>query len=126
MQKRSFKTGVFLSGFLTGIVVTALIVVLLAGYFVRHPQKVMVKVVDMGMSRVVEKTVQTIPRDHIGQRQDEITESAERFAKAFSENRVSTEEINSLASAVFTIMADQQITSLEIDHLLDLINQYAE
>ncbi len=126
MERRFSKMGVFITGFIVGIVVSVLIAVGLVRYIVQHPQKMIVKAIDMGMDQVVERTVQTMPKDYIGQRQVEISSSAEKFAQAFSQNRISSEEMNSLARAFFQVIADQQITPVEIDHLLDLINQYAE
>ncbi|MBN2029089.1 hypothetical protein JW824_02495 [bacterium] len=126
MQKRVSKTGVFMTGFVVGVVVSGLVVIGLATYVIRHPQEVIVRVVDMGMDRVIERTVQTIPQDYIGQRQAEIAASAEKFAQAFSQNRISSEETKALASTFFQTIADQQITPAEIDRLLQLINRVAE
>ncbi len=126
MQKRFSKTGVFMTGFIVGLLVSGLVVIGLGAYLLQHPQEVIVRVVDMGMDRVIERTVQTIPQDYVTQRQAEISTSAEKFAQAFSQNRISSEEMNILASAFFQTIADQQITPAEIDRFLQLINQVAE
>ena len=126
MRKQFSKTGVFITGLIVGIVISGLMAIGFATYIVRNPQKVIVKVIDMGMDRVIERTIQTIPQDYIGQRQTEISMTAEKFAQAYSQNRISPEEMNFLASTFFQTIADQQITPAEIDRLLQLINQVSE
>lgn len=126
MERQFSKARVFITGFIAGVAVAGLMGVGMVRYLIQHPQKLIVKAIDMGMDRVVERTVQTISKDYIGQRQVEISASAEKFAQAFSQNRISSEEINLLARTFFQIIADQQITPVEIDWFLDLVNQCAE
>jgi len=84
------------------------------------------KAVDMGLNRVVNKTIQTVPQTYIGQRQNDIATTAQKLAQAYSENRISPAEMDGLARKVFTAMADQQITKQEIDDLLKIMNQLAQ
>lgn len=115
----------FFLGFFVGILVSAAAAVGLAGYLIRHPQTVMVKAADVAVKHVVEKAVESVPRDYIGQRQDDIAASAHRFSQAFSQNRVTSAEMNTLARQMVAVIADQQITETEIDNLLRLMDSYA-
>jgi len=126
VQKQSSRTGSFFIGFFLGALITVLIGIGLAGYLIRHPQVVMNKAVDMGLNRVVNKTIQTVPQTYIGQRQNDIATTAQKLAQAYSENRISPAEMDGLARKVFTAMADQQITKQEIDDLLKIMNQLAQ
>jgi hypothetical protein len=125
-KRRSFsRGGTFLVGFFVGVLCSAFVVVGLAGYFIRYPQKIIVKAVDLGMNRVVEKTVQSIPRDFVSERQEEITASAQQFAQAFTQNRISQADMNVIAKKFFSVIADQKITPEEIDEILQLVNRYS-
>lgn len=125
-KQRGFsRGGTFFVGFFVGVLFSAFVVVGLAGYFIRYPQKIIVKAVDLGMNRVVEKTVESIPRDFVSERQEEITESAQRFAQAFTQNRISQADMNVLARKFFSVIADQKITPEEIDEILRLVNRYS-
>ena len=85
MAKNNFgfsKAKIFTAGFVTGVLISMLAAAGFVQYILRHPKKVLVKAVDMGMDRVVQKTVQSIPRNYIGQRQDDIARSAQHLASA--------------------------------------------
>ena len=124
-QRGLSRGGTFLVGFFVGVLCSAFVVVGLAGYFIRYPQKIIVKAVDLGMNRVVEKTVQSIPRDFVSERQEEITASAQQFAQAFTQNRISQADMNVIAKKFFSVIADQKITPEEIDEILQLVNRYS-
>ena len=87
-KKRFSRGGMFAIGFLLGILLTLLILAGITGYAMKHPQQVLVKVADYGIRQTVQKTAQSMPRDYIGKRQEDIARSAQRFAQAFSENRI--------------------------------------
>ena len=124
-KQRGFsKGGTFLVGFLVGMLVSVLIVVGLAGYFIRHPQKIIEKAVDVGMSRVVEQAVQSIPKDYMARRQKDISESVRQLTQAFSEDRISSADIQKLSKKVLTAVADRKVTPEEIDELIGLIDQF--
>lgn len=126
IQKQSSTAGVFFIGFFLGTIVTVLVLIGLAGYMIRHPKVVMNKAVDLGLNQVVNKTIQTAPQAYIGERQDDIAITAQRLAKAYSENRISSAELDRLARKMFAAMADQQITQKEIDDLLETMNRLAQ
>ena len=124
-EKRGFsRGGMFAIGFLLGILFTLLILAGVTGYVMKHPQQVLVKVADYGVRQTIQKTAQSMPRDYIGQRQNDIAKSAQEFAQAFSENRISQQEMALIGRQFFVVMADQRITPDEIDHLLRTIDQY--
>jgi hypothetical protein len=124
-HRRSSKAGTFFIGFLVGILVSAAIVLVLAGYFIKHPKSIIDKAADVAVERVVEKTVQSVPKDYIGRQQEEIANTARRFADAFSQNRITPAQMNMLAKKMLAVIADQKITQNEIDEILRLMNRYA-
>jgi len=126
LQKQSSRTGAFFIGFFLGALVTVLVLVGLAGYVIRHPNVVMNKAMDIGINRVVNKTIQSAPQEYIGQRQDDIANTAQKLAQAYSQNRISPAEMDGLARKMFAVMADQQITQKEIDDLLKTMNRLAQ
>ena len=122
-QKTRSKSGIFFSGLLVGILVSAVAAVAVAAYAIRHPQRVMRKGAEVVVRQVVQQTMQSLPREVIEQRQDAISESARRFIEAFSANRISDEEMQTLALTGLDMMDDRQITADEIDRFLKLMNQ---
>lgn len=125
-KKSSFsKPGMFFVGFFSGILIAALVLFFLAGYFLKHPQAIIVKAANLGVNRVIEKTVESTPREYIGLKQDEIAGTAQNFAKAFSENRIAPADMQMLGAMMMGILADQKITEKEIDDMLRSMNQFA-
>ena len=125
-RRKSFsRGGTFFIGFFFGMLASVLIAIGLLSYFIRHPQRAMVKMVDMGVNRMVEKTVESVPREYIGQHQEEISESVQRFTQAFSQNRIDSDEMNQIIKKIFAAIADQKVTASEMDGLLLLANQLA-
>ncbi len=125
-SRRFSKGGLFAVGFFSGVLVSALVLILLAGYLLRHPQTVLVKAADFGVKKVIEKTVESAPREYIGQKQDEIAVTAQKFAKAFSESRISPADMQMLSAKMLGMFADQKITQEEIDETLRLMNRFAQ
>jgi hypothetical protein len=120
------KGGMFFIGFLLGIGVSAMVLIGITKYFLNHPQEIAIKAARSLGNRLVSKTIQSIPREHIRNKQDEISEVAQRMVRAYSEDRFSPEEIEDLTQRVFTAIADQSITQQEIDDFLDLAERYAQ
>ncbi len=120
---RFSKGGLFLIGFVTGVLVSVVACLCLANYLIKNPQKIIGKAVDAGMNRVIIKTMETVPREFVSQRETEITSAAQRFATAFSQNKIPPEKISELARMGFTIMQDQKITTQEIDEVIQTVNR---
>jgi hypothetical protein len=123
---RFSKAGMFFVGFFSGLLAAALVLAALAGYVFKHPQAVLVKAGNLGIKRVVEKTVNSAPKAYIGEKQDEIAVTARKFAKAFSENKLSPADVQLLAANFMGMMADQKITKEEIDSMLGMMNQFTQ
>lgn len=124
-QRGFSKGGSFFIGFFVGILVSALVVVGLAGYFIKHPKTLIEKAADVAVDRVVERAVQSVPKDFIAKRQEAIANSAHRLAQAYSQNRITPAEMNLLVKKMFAAVADQKITPAEIDEILQLANRYS-
>jgi len=123
---RKSKIKMFVAGFFVGMLVSILVMAGFVQFVLRHPNRVLVKAVDMGMNRVVEKTVNSIPRNYIGQRQEDIARSARTLASAYSEDKITPAEMNLLAKQMFSAIADQQLTMEEIDQMLQMINRFSQ
>lgn len=120
-KQRGFsKSGTLLVGFLLGFFVSVLVFLGLAGYFVRHPQRMLVKAVDLGMGRVVEQTVESVPKDYVVEHQDEIVEEVHRLFQAYSQGRISSDDIRAFTKAIVDAIADKELDPSEIDGLLML------
>ena len=124
-RRGSPRVGIFFIGFFVGILVSALVVVGLAGYLIRHPKTLIEKAADVAVDRIVERAVQSVPKDFIAKRQEAIANSAHRLAQAYSENRITPAEMNLLAKKMFAAVADQKITPGEIDEILQFINRFS-
>jgi hypothetical protein len=119
------KMGMFFVGFFTGILLLSLAGVIAAGYVLKNPQAVMAKVAYPQVGKIIEKTAATAPKEYIGQKQDDIAVTAQAFARAYSESRISPDDIQLLGARVFAVLSDQQITPAEIDDLLRTMKAYA-
>lgn len=123
-RKRNFsRTGVFFTGFLSGVVIIIVIGILGVTYIIKNPEMVMKKAADFGIKQVVVRTMKTVPRKYIAERKDDILESANRFLQAYSQGNLSARQLNTLTQKVFESTADQEITPEEIDDLLNTIHQ---
>ena len=123
--RRFSKAGMFFMGFFSGLLVAAALLVVSAGYVFKHPQIVLTKAGDFGVGRVFEKTMESAPKEYIGKKQDEIAVTAQQFAKAFSENRISPADMQLITARLVSVMADQQITQDEVDETLRMMNRFA-
>ncbi len=123
-RRRNFsRTGVFFTGFLSGVVIIIVIGILGVTYIIKNPERMMEKVADLGIKQALVRTMRTVPRRYIAERKDDIVESANRFLQAYSQGNLSTRQLNTLTQKVFESTADQEITPEEMDDLLNTINQ---
>ena len=123
-QNRS-RVGSFLGGMVTGIFL--MVVIFGAGilYLVRNPRLIVEKAVDMGMDRVVTRTLESLPREHIRTRENEIADLAQRVVRAYSQNRISPEDLDTFTQRAFSIVSDQKVTSAEVDEMIALAEKMA-
>jgi hypothetical protein len=122
---RFSKSGMFFVGFFTGILLVAAAAIVIANYVIKNPQWVMGKVATVSVGKLIRKTAATAPREYIGQKQDEIAVTAQAFAKAYSEQRVTPEDVQAIGVKVLSVLADQKITQQEIDEVLRMMQRYA-
>jgi hypothetical protein len=126
MANGSFsKTGMFFIGFFCGILLAAAAGLMGAKYLINNPQIVMTKVASAGMGRLIQKTAESAPREYIGRKQDEIAVTAQAFAKAYSEQKVTPEDVQAIGVKVMSVLADQKINQNEIDDVLRMMQRYA-
>jgi hypothetical protein len=122
---RFSKSGMFFVGFFSGILVIAAAAILLANYVMKHPQLVIGKVATVSVGRLIQQTAATAPREYIGKKQDEIAVTAQAFARAYSEQKVTPEDVQAIGVKVLSVLADQKITQQEIDEVLRMMQRYA-
>jgi hypothetical protein len=125
-RRNERKTSKFLIGFVSGMLFTVLLVVASVFYLIKNPQKVMNKAFDMGVRRAVVQTLRSIPRDYIHMNKDEMVESVNHFLQAYSEGRLSSQELQDITQKAFAAIADQKITPEEIDEILKTMNQHIQ
>ena len=89
-------------------------------------EPVIIKAVDLGATRIIEKTVETIPKEYVVVRQDDINQSVMKVTQAYSEGRLTSTDIQDMGREVFQLVADQEITSEEIDRMIKLIDRIVE
>ncbi|NQT24233.1 hypothetical protein HQ585_02650 [candidate division KSB1 bacterium] len=130
-RRRKSGFGAFFAGFFMALFLVVISGFLLVNYTLKHPQKIAEKAAQMGLVKVVEKTVvqtvtktiSSIPRDQVAIRQDRINQSVQNLTQSFSENRLDFDDLQVLGDQVFQAAADQQVTTKEIDALLDLADK---
>jgi len=119
------KSGMFFVGFFCGILLAAAAGLMGARYLIHNPQVVMGKIATAGMGRIIQKTAESAPREYIGQKQDEIAVTAQAFARAYSEQKVTSEDVQAIGVKVLSVLADQKINQQEIDEVLRMMQGYA-
>jgi hypothetical protein len=126
MANGSFsKSGMFFIGLFCGILLAAAAGLMGAKYLINNPQIVMTKVASAGIGKMIQRTAESAPREYIGQKQDEIAVTAQAFAKAYSEQKVTPEDIQAIGIKVMSVLADQKISQNEIDDVLRMMQRYA-
>ena len=125
-EKGFSRAGSFFIGFFLGMLVCVIIVIAALGYLISNPQPVIIKAVDLGATRIIERTVETIPKEYVVVRQDDINQSVMKVTQAYSEGRLTSSDIQNMGREVFQLVADQEITSEEIDRMIKLIDRVVE
>ena len=83
------------------------------------------KVASVSVGKLIQKTAESAPREYIGSKQDEIAVTAQAFAKAYSEQKVTPEDVQAIGVKVLSVLADQKITQQEIDEVFRMMQRYA-
>jgi hypothetical protein len=126
MANGSFsKAGMFFVGLFCGILLAAAAGLMGAKYLINNPQIVIGRVALAGMGKLIQKTAASAPREYIGRKQDEIAVTAQAFAKAYSEQKVTPEDVQAIGVKVMSVLADQKISQQEIDEVLRMMQRYA-
>jgi hypothetical protein len=126
MANGSFsKSGMFFIGLFCGILLAAAAGLMGAKYLINNPQIVLGRVASAGMGRLIQKTAESAPREYIGRKQDEIAVTAQAFAKAYSEQKITPEDVQAIGVKVMSVLADQKINQQEIDEVLRMMQRYA-
>lgn len=125
MEKRrrnASRWGSFFIGFILGVVISGLLAAGAIVTMLRNPQKILVKAVDLGIARAAQKTVESIPRAYVAERQEEITNTVRELTRAYHENRLDAEGVKAITGRFVDVVADQQVTSDEIEALINLVD----
>ena len=125
------KAGAFWGGLFTGLILSGLIFILSVGMLLRNPEKVVNKLADYGLVKVVEKTmvqtvtrtIESLPQDYVNVKQDEINQGVQKLTQAYSTNKLSPSDMQLLGAKFFGAMADQKLEPKEIDALLKMVDK---
>jgi hypothetical protein len=124
-QEPKSRTGAFLWGILLGLFIALIAAGLLIVYMIQHPEKTVARAMDLGMDKVVYRTLESLPREHIQKRQDDLADLAQRLVRAYARNRISPEDLDRLTREIFETASDQRVTPDEIDALIILAENMA-
>lgn len=116
----------FLFGLFAGLILTVLSAFGLAAYAVKHPDIILDRLAERSVGNVLTTTLQSIPRETIRERQDEIVRVVGALSDAYAEDRLSSEALRDIGSRVFGVAADRKVTSEEIDELLRFLQPYTK
>ena len=122
-RREKSRAGSVIVGFFIGVLFTVFVMFLFIRYAMAHPKTVLVHAGRIGVQQIAARTVESVPKEYLGRKQDEIAASVQNFADALSKNKISQEQMRMLASKVFTIVADQNISDREMDDLLRTVNR---
>jgi hypothetical protein len=123
-KKRVSRGKWFFLGWLTGMI-SILLLILAAGLIVmKNPGIVLSGLAGKRVEKVVTRTLQTIPKETIREKHDEIIEAVRHLSYAYADDRLPPTALQDLSSRTFTAVADQQVTAEEIDDLIRSIHRY--
>lgn len=133
MSSRS-RIGSFFSGLFTGILLCVIAAVALGVYGFNHPEQVIDKAMVLGGGQLIEKkvsetvnrTVETIPKDYVAMKQQDINRSFNKLTTAYSEGKLSDTDMQMITGYFYQMMADQKVTSQEIEKLLKFIDSLSK
>ena len=128
------RAGTFLGGVFTGFVFLGLILFVCVAAALRNPQRIVNKLADYGLVKVVEKTmvqtvtktIETLPKDYVNVKQDEINQGVQKLTQAYSTNQLSPSDMQLLGAKFFGAMADQKLEPKEIDALLNMVDKLSQ
>ncbi len=121
-QKKSKKGIYFFSGFFSGIIFIAIIAAAGGLYLMRNPELIKKQVYHSG-GRIISRSMQSLPKDYLNEKQDEIIDLANQFIRAYSSDKLTSHDMDNISQAVFTAAADQKITPREADQLMALVKE---
>jgi len=124
--KKSSRIGTFFIGLLCGLLIAVFLVIGIAGYVIRNPKQILVRASDLGLQKIAARTVQSVPREYVGRQKDLITSKVQQFADAYANNRLSQDEIEHLMQEVMVVVSDQNVTTVEVEDILHLVDQYSK
>ncbi|MCK5148390.1 hypothetical protein KAR48_16660 [bacterium] len=120
--RRKGSAGKFFAGFFIGIMLCVILAAAGGLYLYKNPQKV-ARVAVREANNVVRRTMDSMPKNYLAQREVEISQLFSRFVSAYSQGRLSADAMDQLMQAGFGIAADQQVTPQEIDAMMIKMRQ---
>jgi hypothetical protein len=112
----------FFAGLFTGIALTIAALVLGGIYFMRNPELITKQIHQRG-SRVISHTMQSLPKEYLADKQDEVIELVNAFVRAYSEDRITFADMDRISQKAFTAAADSRITPREADEFMVLVRE---
>lgn len=132
-ERQSSGFGKFWAGLATGILISvaAGLIVLLGA--MKNPRILLKGAQRFGLEQAVEKTairaasqtLQTIPKEYVALRQEVIGTTVRKLTDAYSNNKLSDNDISKITGRFYESIADQNVSPEEIDQILKMVDEVA-
>jgi|GEM_PF-1144943 len=132
-ERQSSGFGKFWAGLAAGILISiaAGLIVLLS--VMKNPRMLLKAAQKFGLEQAVEntairaasQTLQTIPKEYVALRQEVIGTTVRKLTDAYSDNKLSDQDISRLTGSFYESIADQDVSPEEIDRFLKLVDEVA-
>lgn len=127
-RRRGNSAGIFFGGLVTGLVISALAGILVVSVFAGNPRRMagiadrfgLVQVVEKTVVRTVSRTIHSIPKQQVADRQIRINDSVQKLTSAYAQGKLTIEDVEVLSDRIYQAVADQKVSEKEIDGILDL------
>lgn len=107
----------FFAGVFTGLLLSAVLAAAGGYYLYKNPQRV-TQVVVKEANHAVRRTMESMPKDYLAQREAEISALFSHFVRAYSMGKITAEGMDAMTQSAFQAASDQVVTPAEIDELL--------
>jgi len=132
-QRQSSGSGKFWAGLATGILGSIAIGLILLLSAMKNPRVLLKAAQKYGLEQAVEKTaikaasrtLQTIPKEYVALRQEVIGSTVRKLTDAYSDSKISDQDISRLTGKFYEAIADQNVSPEEIDQILKLVDEVA-
>lgn len=132
-ERQNSGFGKFWAGLAVGILISIAAGLILLLSAMKNPRMLLKAAQKYGLEQAVGKTamkaasrtLQTIPKDYVALRQEDIGSTVRKLTDAYSDNKLSDQDISRLTGRFYESIADQNVSPEEIDQFLNLVDEVA-